>query len=1167
MAFTPTAEQKLAINEKGSILVSAAAGSGKTAVLVERVIRMLTDNDNYTPADKLLIVTFTNAAAAELRYRIEKRIALELDSHPEDVLLQRQRILLSNAKICTIDSFCIDFIRENFEESGVNPTFKIADRATILSLQISALSQVINKHFDEDDQEFLNLLRFMGDDFDDSKLRSAILRIFEYSRQIPFPSRWLDSVVKAYEAHSGGEIEEWFDASLRFVLDYIVDAVLDFEQALELLKTSEEAYMAYGEVFCYYLNFANSLRQVSLSKDWDKLFSVLDSVAPPKSGRLSSENKTKYVLEAVKLRDKGKQTIDKLKKTIYATKTDIKEEIGYVLPYVKKINQLVCEFEKELYKLFEEKNLLTFYMAEQTAFAMLAKEIEGEIVESDNAKEYIERFDAILVDEYQDTNSLQDMLFHILSDGGKKLFCVGDIKQSIYRFRGSNPVNFLNKKNIYSAIDKREENEGLRIDLGCNFRSRKEICDYINSLFGKIIYKENSDFDYDKNESLVAMANFPESDEIKVENHFIDFNILSDNSEDVFEARIYAEAAVVADRIIELMKRPPFLRDGDSLRKAEFKDFTILLRSMQSKGDVFIKALKDKGIPVSVSASDIVGSDEVNTLLSFLKVINNPSDDVALLTVMTSAVFSFTMDELAEIRVAHRKGHFISAVISSAKNGNSKAEAMLKVFDRLRYKNIILPLGKLIDEIFEETNLLNIVSISDNGDVKRSNLVAVQNAADSFEAEGRRDLASFINFFNDIDNNDFNIFSSSGANSVSVMSIHKSKGLQFPICILANTTNQFNISDTTDQLILSENRGESFLYYDELEEKKNDFILRTLMKNEEKRNMLAEELRICYVALTRAEEKLIIVSSYNDLEEEVIEKGILLASSKGDRLDYPVFRKSKSYADWIMEALILDEKSDALLSRKFEPSIFIHREIAGKKIEKVVTECSANEENIKNLKEILSFKYPFAELLGLESKASVTELVHKADIDKFRFTRRPSFMYDSGLTSAEKGTAVHKVMQYADIKRCREDLTAEINRLYENLFINDEEYDAIDINMINKFLTSELCDRILNADSVKREMKFITEFPTGELYDGISKSFENENIIVQGAIDLLFVEKGQIVIVDFKTDRNKDEKDLISCYSEQLKLYAKACSKLLKMPIKELILYSFSLNKSINVEF
>ena len=456
-----------------------------------------------------------------------------------------------------------------------------------------------------------------------------------------------------------------------------------------------------------------------------------------------------------------------------------------------------------------------------------------------------------------------------------------------------------------------------------------------------------------------------------------------------------------------------------------------------------------------------------------------------------------------------------------------------------------------------------------NGDVRRLNLLSVQNIALEFDANKRQDIKSFLGYFDSLENRDFSL-SSDCADSVKIMSIHKSKGLQFPICILANTTNKFNEQDIKDSVIMNEEYGFSAVYYNEIGLKNNTSLLRSLLKYEEKRNLLAEELRVFYVALTRAEEKLITVSTYDNLSEEIQSKTDLINISGSEkRIEYSLFRKNNSYADWLLEALILDGKTEVLTGVKSDKQVVIHKEIKKNTPDFVAEntkDSSINSVAVERLKELYRYRYPYEELLELQAKASVTDIVHKADDQKYRFSTRPAFMQSTGLSSAERGTAMHKVMQSANYARCKIDLESELEILYENMFITEAEREALDMELLRRFFDSALCERIIASDFVKREMKFITEFSAKDIMDGLSDVCKNEAIVVQGAVDLLFTEAGELIIVDFKSDRNKNEKELISAYENQLKIYAKACSKLLKLPVKELLIYSFALGKEISIK-
>ncbi len=1166
MAFTPTKEQKEAIFSDGSILVSAAAGSGKTAVLVERVANLLVNSVPRVSADKLLIVTFTNAAAAELRSRIDKRLAEEFDSRPDDAEIQMQRILLNNAKICTIDSFCLDFIKENFEYSGLNPAFKIAEGSSVKILEKQAMSSLIYECFEKGEERFYNLLDFCGGNFDDSQLTECIYDLFDFSRNMPYPNLWLDNIVNDYSDFAQGKSDKFVLEGLRIVAENFENALQYANKSVEILKSDPVCFSKWGLNFTYFAEIASSLLSFANSGEWDACRKIAKAIKPPSLKKVPEELKTDRILLSLEYRDMAKDLIKGSLSILSDNLNALRSESAYICGHLSYLVELVKEYEKKLYALLDEQSLITFYKSEQTVLKLLT-ELDGDkIIPSNLAKYYSEQFDAVLVDEYQDTNTLQDMIFSILSDGGRKLFCVGDAKQSIYKFRGANPLNFIDKKDAALSAQDRKPDETLRIDLKCNFRSRAEICQYSNRLFEKMMTRKNALIEYDETEKLVPEASFPCCDEPAAETHFVDFVALSSDEDLNADSAVEAEAHKVADLILEAMEKPAFVRNNDrnGLRKARFNDFTILVRAMKGKGTTYIKTLRERGIPVTASVSDTIDSDEVNTLISFLKIINNPSDDIALLTVLTSRVFTFTINNIARLRTNSRYKSIYSSVIKAAEIGDDNAKNFIELLSTLRKINVTSSLGELIEEIFDRTNLLNVFS-ADGEDTARMNLLSVQAFAESFEQDRKRDIRSFISYFEELDNRDFKL-STESSDCVTVMTIHSSKGLQFPICIVAGCGNDFYFPDLRSRYYIDETHGISFSYYLD-DEKQDGNLLRTLMKKDMEKQLLAEEMRLLYVALTRAVDKLVVMITYRDMYKRLPK--IIEASSKSldrDRFSSVLYSQCKSYADWLVAAFALSGNSVNLLAQKDGNNIFFHKTVGCISKPEISEEIYADVGITNELKRVYNAEYPYLDILDVESKASVTDLVHKADTDKYRFISRPAFLNSGGLTSAEKGTAVHKIMQYAEYSKCKSELESELERLYENFYLSDAEYESVDKDLLNGFFESDLFDRILSSPTLRREFKFLTEFPATQLKEGLNEKYADEMIVVQGAVDLIFEENDRLVIVDFKTDSNKDETAFIEAYSEQLKLYSMACEKLLKKPIGELILYSFSLHKEIIIK-
>ncbi|MBO7217670.1 MAG: UvrD-helicase domain-containing protein [Clostridia bacterium] len=775
--FEPTKAQSAAIDSKENTLVSAAAGSGKTAVLVQRVLKAFCNTEKPLMADRVLIVTFTNAAAAELKLRIEKELGKALDSDPYNTLLQKQKILLGNAKICTIDSFCINFIRDNFEKAGIDPSFKMADNADIRMLLSASVSKLLNDEFNSGNKEFLDLLNFVGSNYDDSELAARILNIFSYSRKMPFSNYWIEKIVRDYEDFANGESREWFKEGLEIFSENIEEAGRIIGMSAEALELNEAAYIKYNESIFYIKNFCERLLELSRKGDWNGIYSLIGGYAPPKLLSLPSAKKDANSDYAKLQRDNAKKLLESSFKLIYGSEEALREEIKSILPQLHKMAELVIKLGEIFYEEMKTRSLMTFDMAEQAALSLLAEYKNGEIVRKSGADEFICQFDEVLVDEYQDVNNLQDTLFNILSDDQKKLFCVGDAKQSIYRFRGANPFNFIKKKKVYREKEEADR-KGLRIDLSGNFRSRAEICEYVNDLFGFIMHEDNAAIEYDDKERLDPLAKFPENSEVKVEKHFGDLSEIKESFDfgdfRGMDEKTVAEAHIIAKKILDTVAAKPFIkRDKTELRPANFSDIVILLRSLEA-APIISSVLKKFGIPVSISASNILESDEVVTLLSLLKAINNPFDDVGLLTLMTSRLYGFTIDELAKYRAKSRKSKLISALAMS--KDEPKLSEFLSDLSYYRNKSITLKISGLIDEIFERTNFTGTVSRLADGEIKKSNLLSIRNFAASFEAEGKRSIREFLKALEGMGDKDLG-GSSAGGTGVRIVTIHSSKGL------------------------------------------------------------------------------------------------------------------------------------------------------------------------------------------------------------------------------------------------------------------------------------------------------------------------------------------------------------------------------------------------------
>ena len=1099
MAFEPTDAQRAAINARGNILVSAAAGSGKTAVLVERVIKMLTDESNPVNADRLLIVTFTNAAAAEMRTRIEKRLDAECRANPDNIGLLRQRQQLNNAKICTIDSFCIDLVRENFERVGISPDFKMSDGYSLRPTDEAVLKSVLEGYYEENDPIFLQLLDTVGAEYDDGNFSAFVLKIYDYSRQLAFPKEWFAALPEAYKNGFGAD-NEWYKYAVESALISAADMQALIAEAADICLEDEKTAEKYLPDITESAKRTAALANACNKGDWDEIYNSLNafSLSPlPRANGLAGAPQATAAKLAYKYLEKD---IERLQKLFYADSAFISAQLNSLYPAVRLLSEILTEFDERLFAEYSERGTFTFHNTEHMALRLLC---EAEKTEGD---ELLKLYDEVMVDEYQDTNDLQDTLFHILSRHGERLFAVGDVKQSIYGFRGADPSNFLRKKNAALPYDKAGEHDPKKIILGSNFRCRAEVCRYINFFFEHMMTENTGSIAYNEEERLIPAAKYPETDEPPAE-----LDIIS--AKGSAEERLIAEARHIAEYIKSAVNGKPMIREDEkNLRPAKFSDFTILLRSPKYKAGIIAKELRRHGVPANFSAESFAETTEISVFLALLKVIDNPESDIELLCVLLSPIFGFTPEETANLRINRRRGSLYSVLVFAAENGDVHAKNTLDTLQKYR--------------------LLK-------------------------QSESRIKSAA----------------AGSAGDTVNIMSIHASKGLQFPVCIVADTTAAFNDGDAREDTLFSAEHGIGFRYFDEAAKTRFTTICREVIIDKQRKTAKEEELRLLYVAMTRTQDKLMLISSVSDAEKEIAEEisALTLCGGQPDKL----FPRFKSYAKWLLVSALLHPDGrelrgngtniipDTTDSRLFLRVIYPEPENAEEKTEEKEVYAADNDLTEK-IRESISFEYPYAPLLQVEAKSSVSALANKAESDKFAFSARPAFMSKGGITAAERGTATHRVMEFIDFNKAGE-LDAELERLYEWQYLSEREYNAVPRDKIKAFFESDIFARIKKSPLVKREMRFLTELPANKLLASPDKAFENENIIVQGAVDLCFEEDGGIVVLDFKTDHAEDGEALRSAYGGQLAIYALACEKIFEKPVKQTVIYSFALSKEINV--
>ncbi len=1165
MAFNPTPMQELAIKTHGNVLVSAAAGSGKTAVLVERVINMLTDKVSPVSTDRLLIVTFTNAAAAEMRSRIEKRIYEEIKNNPDDTALQRQKYLLQNADICTIDAFCIKLVRENFEKCGVEPDFKVSDGSQQDNISKRVMSELINEYLQDPTDDFYRLLELAGCEYNEKNLTELVNRIYLYSQQLPFPQNFINGLVTPYESEFNVG-NSWYDMAFENANKCIYTALKCVKKMVDsapYTNKNSQKYMDYAENIG---NITNTLKEVAATNDWDKLAAFFGEIA---FDRVPSSDRDDEAANIFKDNQKQiKAIVAELSGLFSASRKETEEGIKENLGAVRLLCDFITEYGQRLFAAFKQENAFTFYNMEQLALELLCEYKDGQIVIRDDARALCDRYDEVLVDEFQDVNDLQNTLFYVLSNREEKLFVVGDVKQSIYGFRGSNPENFLSKKNTYIPIDEADEGDSKKIILSDNFRSREGVCDAVNFFFSCLMGGQCGGIIYNDEERLNAGGTFAPCDATAAEILIVDK--FDDESE---ESLLETEAKKIAEYIISVMNEGEVISDGKELRAARYSDFAILLDKMKDKATVIAETLSSYGIPIALGGDSFLESIEIATVISFLQIIDNPKCDIDLLAVMMSPIFGFSADEMAKLRVKQKYGPLYSAVVAYANLGDSKCAAFIEKLNALRRDAAVMSVDRLISKLIHSTDILNIMSARD-GSVRRANLFALINYAKGFASRSDSGIYGFIKYIKSLPENSFKAVSVGGENAVRIMSMHNSKGLQFPVCIVANLSSQINNADSISRVLFSEKGGISFKYYNEKLGFDTEMLGHAVMSDAARIKTVEEKLRLLYVAMTRAVDRLCLVCSAKNLDDKLAK----LSASLLDDTPYisrEFLEKGRNMGDWILSCALLHPNGDVL--RKYADitaprvkndanlkiTLLNNQSNNIQSVEEDIPQVECNVQLADKIKTNIQYVYPYEKLRFLQSKASVSRLVHSAEDDRFAFCEKPAFMMGDRLAGAARGTAMHHIMQYINMTR-DVDVNSEIERLIEWKFITEQEAASADLVAIESFFESELYARIISSNEFRREMRFLTEIPAKQLDPTLDIDVDDANIIVQGAVDLCFVEDDGVVVLDFKTDRVDDLSELVDCYGEQLDIYSAAAEKIFEKKVKERIIYSFHLGDSIS---
>ncbi len=1242
---TWTEDQWKAIMASGQdILVAAAAGSGKTAVLVERIIKKITSENSPIDVDELLVVTFTNASAAEMRHRIGEALEKAIDSNPNSVHLKKQLSLLNRASISTLHSFCLEVIRKYYYLIDVDPGFRIADETEGQLLRDEVIEDLFEEEYGKDgNQPFFNLVDAFTNDRSDEGLKDIIVDLFDFARSNPSPDAYLDSIVSMYDAAGSTAIEE-----LPFMKVLMADIELQLQGAKLLLEQGLEIAKMPGGPAPRAVNFTEDLHVVvtllnAKEQSWSELYDAIQLANFGRAKMCKGDDYNKDLVDkASKLRDRAKKIVQDLRSELFSRRPEsFLKDMQEMKPLIAVLIDLVKEFSRRFGEVKQERGLVDFSDLEHYTLEILAAQsgIEGELplaeaTPSEAARAYRKKFKEVLVDEYQDTNMVQEAILQLVTADGEatgNLFMVGDVKQSIYRFRLAEPNLFLGKYNRFTADG---EHSGLKIDLAKNFRSRSEVLDGTNYLFKQIMGVKVGEIHYDENAELKKGAPYPEDEQFPVELLLIDRGEgSSSETESAEESETAAtefdaddleqsqlEARLMAKHIKDMVeeRRGVYNPKTKTSKPVNYRDIVILLRSMTWAPQI-MEEFKQQGIPIYANLSTgYFQATEVAIMLALLKVIDNPYQDIPLAAVLRSPIVGLNEEDLAVIRISQKRGAFYDALTTfcmqkPTADNEEVHEKTSQFFDRLKSWRTAARQGSVSDliwQLYRETRFFDFAGGMPGGKQRQANLRALYDRARQYEATTFRGLFRFLRFIERMRErgDDLGAARALGEQEdvVRIMTIHSSKGLEFPVVFTAGLARNFNTMDLKKFYMLDKEFGFAAKYINPEKRISYPSLPQLAFRRKHKMEMLAEEMRVLYVALTRAKEKLYLIGSVKDAEK-MISKWQDEASRPEWLLDEYLRASATGFIDWIGPAVIRHNDCESI--REGESSLHpaLGEEISAHPsrwkiktitVEEVASYAEEKTEKHESLMDLvaagkpvniesdmaeavhnqLSWSYLYKEAANHRSKQSVTELKrnHEAKDEESgtqivrRFTKpilnRPRFMQEKKLTPAERGTAMHMVMQHIDLTEpvTAASLELQLEQMVEKELLFPEQRDAIEKKWILAFFETEIGKRLINAQKVRREVPFYLALPAREVYPDWQG--ENEPIFIQGVVDCIFQDEKGTVLLDFKTDGIHDRYKggyeqakpvLEERYRIQISLYAKAIQQVWKQPVDEKYLYFF----------
>ncbi len=1142
---------------RGTILVSAAAGSGKTAVLVERAIERLTAEANPTPADKLLIVTFTRAAASEMRARIERRLGEMLRDDSSNEWLRKQIVLLGQASIGTIDSFCADLVRENFQAADIPADFKVMEQNHALEMQDNVISDVLDVAFESGDYD--DLADAFTDERNDYALAAIIKKLHSFMQQNPSPEGWLRAKTDMLDANGKIASSPWGAVILSHICEALEYAGGLLESAHIAASQEESIFSAFAGSLEDAMEQLDELRNLTKYGTWDDISAALRGFKVKSLGKLKKEEKSSQTFIRTNiLKEEVKSLVKTLGKLITSSESECIGEFTEIRRILAKLSELALSFTAEYKARKLEKGFLDFNDLEHCALKLLCDE-NG--IATPLAREISERFDEVMIDEFQDVNEVQDLIFRSVSKRESNLFMVGDVKQSIYGFRSAEPRIFIRKHESYNKYDSLLDNYPAYIILDRNFRSRKSVTESVNFVFSQLMSKAAGEIEYNEEEKLVCGADFNAKAGCETE-------LIILRKQERIEAQV-TEANFISEKIKTMISSGFTVKDKESgvERPAVFSDFAVLLRSANSYAHDYAEILANNEIPARADISGgFFDAQEIRLMLALLRIIDNPNQDIALLAVLLSPIYGFTPDDLAALRMNNRHEPLYISVLRKA-DEDARYKKILSDLEEYRNFAATMPSDAFISMLYTRTGYADIVLAMEEGDNRLTNLRVLQRFAKDYESSGYNGISGFVRYIEKMKQNSPNMDISTDRaekNCVRVMSAHKSKGLEFPVCIIAGCGRK--AANNTDSVLLNQDLGMGIRIRDNRLGARFTTMPREAIKLANDEKEAAEELRVLYVAMTRAREKLIMLGTAANPESEIMNASAD-ASANASIAPYAV-KKAKSFLQLLLLSALRHPSGETLREIAGNPDGVVYEEhFTPWKIEIVdqeavqaeakreyMTEIKPDYNLIAEIKKRADFIYPFENLTLIPSKVTASGIVSKErGAASEILLKRPSWLGVKGFSPAERGTALHEFMQYADFKKAAANPAAELERLLSAGFITEEQGEIIDLDKVKRFFSSELGSRVLSSPDVQKERRFTVEVSARDV---IEEADSEEKIILQGAADCTFVENGKINIIDFKTDNVSSAEELLPIYKTQLALYAMAMEKTSGYEVGDCFIYS-----------